>query len=121
MRRVLLALVPVLALFFASPAASQANQVFNTPQEAIAAYLDGVARRDFARILAATALERLYLDFDFAAYVESLGGVTPSVPAPASDPLLVEINKAAFAAGIAQQVKMLTYFLLRRSRRISSQ
>lgn len=114
LRRVLVVFMPVLALFFVSPAIPQEGPIFSTPENAVAAYLDGVAQRDFGRVLAATALERLYLDFDFAAYVESLGGVTPSVPAPASDPLLVEINKAAFAAGIAQQVKMLTYFLLRR-------
>lgn len=114
LRRVLVAFMPVLALSLVPPAISQENLVFSTPEDAVAAYLDGVARHDFDGILAATALEKLYLDFDFAAYVESLGGVTPSVPAPASDPLLVEINKAAFAAGMAQQVKMLTYFLLRR-------
>lgn len=114
MRSLIVAVVVVLGGLLASPAFSQGSPVFTTPDDAIAAYLDGIRTRDFGEILSATAFDRLYAHFDFAAYVDSLGGLTPRVPAPAGDPLLLEIDKTIFAAGIAHEVKMLSYFLLGR-------
>lgn len=114
MRRFILAALAAVLAAWASAGVAENAPAFATPDAAIAAYVEGVARRDFGEILAATATDRMYTHFDFAAYVDALGLLTPTMAAPAGDPLLRDIDRAEFTAGIAHQVKMLTYALLGR-------
>jgi hypothetical protein len=100
-----------LCLFSAAPSLA-ADPGMKTPEGAIAAYVDGVARRDFKAVIAATAIERMSRNFDFVAYIDRLKALGPTMPAPASDPFLVAINEAGFEAQIAFQVKFLTYGLM---------
>ena len=96
------------ALFVSGAAASD----LTTPQAAVAAYLDGVASHDLAAVLAASAVEPMSEQFDFPAYVDRYQMLNVAVPAPATDPMLVAINRANFTAQIAKQVQFLTYGLL---------
>jgi hypothetical protein len=92
-----------------------------TPEDAIAAYVAGVAARDFDGILATTALDEMSANFDFVTYVDRIQALTPFAPAPSSDPLFIAINKADLTAGIARQVKFLAYGLLTKSDILKSQ
>ena len=93
---------------------------FRTPEEAIASYVGGVAQRDLAQVLDATAIEEMRDGFDFVAYVERLRALVPSMPAPADDPFFADLNAAQFTAAIAGQVKFLTYGLLTTSKVIEA-
>lgn len=83
-----------------------------TPEDAVAAYIDGVTAQDFDAILASTAVDKMSEKFDFAAHVDRLHALLASAPSPTNDPLFIEINRADFAAQIAGQVKFLTYGLM---------
>jgi hypothetical protein len=102
-------LAGLLAAMLASGAA--ANELA-TPEAAIAAYIDGVVAHDLDAILAATSVEPMSENFDLEAYVDRLRVLNVSVPAPATDPMYVAINRASFTAKIAEQVQFLTYGLL---------
>ncbi|WP_137150211.1 hypothetical protein [Devosia sp. FKR38] len=96
------------ALFVSGAAASD----LTTPEAAVAAYLDGVASHDLAAVLAASAVEPMSEQFDFPAYVDRYQALNVAVPVPATDPMLVAINRANFTAQIVRQVQFLTYGLL---------
>lgn len=104
-------LVLVLSLVASLPSLA-AESGPKTPEDAVAAYLEGVAHRDFAAILAATAVEEMSAGFDFVAFVDRLRSLNAMAPAPGADPLYLEINRAAFTAQIARQVQFLAYGLL---------
>lgn len=84
----------------------------STPEGAIAAYVEGVAERDFSAILAATSADNMSKGFDFAALVERLRVLTPRAPSPSTDDFFIEINKTDFTGQIVGQVKFLTYGLM---------
>lgn len=85
---------------------------FKTPENAINAYVTGIAAGDFDKVLAATAIDEMSQNFDFVAYVDRLQSLTVAAPAPSTNPLYVAINKAAYTETIATQVQFLTYGLL---------
>jgi hypothetical protein len=84
---------------------------FATPEDAVTAYVEGVARQDYKAIYAATGIEEMTKGFDFAAYIDRLQVLTPPSPAPGTSPLFVEINRAWFTAQIMRQLQFLIYGL----------
>lgn len=83
-----------------------------TPDDAVAAYIDGLVRHDFDAVLAATATDELSKKFDFVAFVDRLGALVSTAQAPSSDPMLVAINRAILAQQFARQVQVLIYRLM---------
>ena len=87
--------------------------VFNTPEEAITHYFEGIAQADPGHILEACAIDEMGEQFQFDGYVERVGYVlTPQSPAPADYPLYAEINKMQLSAQMLNRVKLLAYSLL---------
>jgi hypothetical protein len=97
-----------------SPApAAAASLPSATPEDAVTAYLDGVARQDINQILGASAIEEPAANFDFRRYVDRLQAMPLMVsPAPASDPFLIAINQARRENEILSSVRNLAYSLL---------
>lgn len=98
------------------PAAAQdasPSPGFATPEDAVRAYLAGVADADVAEVLGSAAIDEMAEGFDFVAYVERLRAWLPFLTqAPATDPFLVEMNRAQQAAQLLGQTRMLIYSLL---------
>jgi hypothetical protein len=92
-----------------------ADPDLSTPEGAIAAYIDGVARQDFDAIIAATSVDRMAEGFDFVGYVDRLGALVPVMPAPATSPFFRQINRADAEAQIARHVRFLAYGLMTKS------
>jgi hypothetical protein len=95
-------------------AALPSEVVFTTPEEAITAYLQGVAQHDPEKILQACAINEMSEKFKFDVYAERLGNVF--LPAqflsPADDPFYVEANKLQLSSQILSRVKIFVYSLL---------
>jgi hypothetical protein len=91
---------------------SAATVDLSTPESAIAAYVAGIKQQDLGAILAATTVEGKSKGYDFVAFVDRVRMLHPQHPAPASNPLFIEINKAGFVAQIANQIKFFTYGLM---------
>ena len=89
-----------------------ADPDLTTPEGAVAAYIDGVARQDLDAIIAVTSIDKMTAGFDFVGYVDRLSAMTPIMPAPATSPFFKQINRASAVAQIAQQVRFLTYGLM---------
>lgn len=89
-----------------------ADPDLTTPEGAVAAYIDGVARQDLDAIIAVTSVDRMTDGFDFVGYVDRLGALATMTPAPATSPFFKKINRASATAQIAQQVRLLTYGLM---------
>ena len=108
-------IAPILAVVFsllaAAPSAA-AGTSLTTPEEAIAAYIGGVAEGDLGAVLAATAADEMSANFDFDAYIGRIRALSLGAPAPTTGPFFVAINRAAFAAQFARQVQFLAYGLL---------
>jgi hypothetical protein len=86
---------------------------FATPEDAVRAYLAGVADADVAGVLASAAIAEMATGFDFTAYTERLRAWSPySAPAPATDPMLIEMNRAKQTAQLLGQTQTLVYSLL---------
>lgn len=84
-----------------------------TPEKAVSAYLDAVARQDFNAMIAVSSAGRMGEAYNFSTHVNRVGMFMPSaMPLPASGPFFVEINKAKFTAQIVQQVQFLIYGLM---------
>lgn len=83
-----------------------------TPEDAVRAYLLGIADADAAEILAAAAVDEMATGVDFTAYVDRLRAWTLFGPAPATHPLLTDFNLAQQQGQILGQAKMLVYGLL---------
>jgi hypothetical protein len=86
--------------------------VFKTPDEAITAYLDGVARNDIRKILGACAINEISKNFKFDLYAERLGGMNLQYLSPSDYQFYSEMNKMQLSAQILGQVKNLSYSLL---------
>ena len=84
----------------------------STPEAAVKAYIEAVAAHDLDRILAASAVDAMSANYDFEGFVDRQKALTAVTPVPSTDPMLVSINRATFAAQIARQVQFLTYGLL---------
>ena len=115
LKRLLSAVLLASIGLFAPGAASAEEARFPTPEDAITAYIEGIAAQDFKAIYAATAVDAMTKGFDFVAYVDRLGALTPVIPAPATDPFLANLNRARFTAHIAAQLQFLVYGLMTRS------
>jgi hypothetical protein len=110
--RKLFVLLMVLAGLGATGPAAKAQTPLATPEAAVAAYVEAVAARDFDRLLAATAVAQMRDGFDFVAYVDRLGALMPTMPAPDGDPFFDDLNAVLFTDGIARQARFLAYGLL---------
>lgn len=108
MQRMLLASFGLAVVLVAGPSLAD-----TTPEEAVAAYLEGVADRDLDAVIAASAVENKSKLFDFVAYVDRLKSLSPTrTLMPATDPLFVEMNKVGLVANVAGQVQYLAYGLM---------
>ncbi|WP_421912745.1 hypothetical protein [Mesorhizobium sp.] len=114
--RLLPIVLGISALLFSTIASLAADLDRSTPESVIAAYIDGVARRDFDAVLAATAADDMSKKFDFVNNINRLKTLSVYAPAPASDPFFVRINKEAFEAQTASAVKFLAYGLMTTSK-----
>lgn len=108
MQRTLLASLCLAAVLAAGPSFAD-----TTPEEAIAAYIEGVADRDLEAVIAATTVDNKSKLFDFVASVDRLKALIPTrALMPATDPLFVKMNKAGLTASVAGQVQYLAYGLM---------
>lgn len=97
----------------AATAPTPAAETYVTPEDAVAAYLDGIAQQEIAKILGASAIDQPAANFDFVGYVERLQAMPLMIsPAPASDPFLVAINRARRENEILSAVRNFAYSLL---------
>lgn len=96
------------------PAATSAQgAAAATPEDAVTAYVMGIAAGDADAILAATAVDEMAAGFDFQAQAERLNAmVLPSGMAPAEYHLFAESNRYQQADWILSQVRNLVYGLL---------
>lgn len=107
----LVALLVWIALSAAGPSRA-ADADLSTPEGAIAAYIDGVARRDMNAVIAASSADEMSEHYDFAASVDSNQMLHVTMPMPTGDPIFVEINRMGFVAQVGFQVKLLAYGLM---------
>lgn len=89
------------------------GQGFATPEEAVVAYMAGVAEADMGRILATVAIDEASAGMDFAAQIDrtQFFGLA-TIGAPAEYQLFVDVNRAAHTNRVALQVRNLAYGLL---------
>jgi hypothetical protein len=93
--------------------AQQPDAGFASPEDAVREYLAGVAAGDIDRILATVADDEMAAGFRFEASVERLKAFMPFLaPAPATDPLFVELNRISQTGQVAGQLRMLLYSIL---------
>lgn len=96
-----------------APIATPTVTLYKTPEDAINAYMLGVAQADTSKILQACAINEMSEKFKFDVYTERLKAFLPSQSlAPANSPFYVEANKAQLTAQILNRVKILVYSLL---------
>ena len=81
------------------PAASEAgarheSAGFSSPEDAVSAYLEGMAHADLGVMVGAFAIESYAANYDLAAYLEATAVYQPNAPIllPSSDPFNVELN-----------------------------
>lgn len=98
----------------ALPAVGQATPAGPaTPEDAVRAYLQGVANADPDAVLDASAVDAMASGVDFVGWVDRLHAWMPfQAPVPATDPFLVELNRAQQASQLLSQTRMLLYGLL---------
>ena len=90
-----------------------AAAVYKTPEDAINAYLEGVAKNDTQKVLQACAINEMGEKFQFDLFTERLGGVIiTSQLSPTDYPFYVETNKAQLTYQITSRLKILAYSLL---------
>jgi hypothetical protein len=86
---------------------------FPTPEDAVRAYMSGVANADADRILRATAIEEVSSAFRFDLSAERLNAMLLfDSLAPADYPFYADVNRAMQSARVLRQVQMLAYSLL---------
>lgn len=85
---------------------------YKTPEEAITAYINGVARHDFDAVMSTTSIDQESKNLDFTAFVLRLGTFAPAVNMPSSDPFFVAVNKSLGQAILARQIQFLVYGLM---------
>jgi hypothetical protein len=92
---------------------AQSQAPASTPEAAVRTYLAAVAANDVDAILAATAVEEMAADFDFAASAERIRSLNLAFSlAPTEYPMFGDMNRYQQAAQILAQVRNLTYGLL---------
>jgi hypothetical protein len=105
----------------ATPTTSQAPQQptgtnvpsFATPEDAVRAYLAGVAAGDANALLATSAVDDASGKFDFVAQAERLGIIQPvGNPGPGSYPFYASVNRSYFANRLLSQAQTLAYSVL---------
>lgn len=85
----------------------------DTPERAIALYLEGLAQNDLNLLLQACAIDEMSTNFDFAAQVERLQAmILPASPAPTAYPFYRDLNRAQLTAQLLNQVKLFALSLL---------
>lgn len=99
-------------MVLAAPVGAQDAATFATPEDAVAAYLQGVKDADAAEILAASAVDQMAASVDFAAYIDRIQAWTMMAPAPATDPFLSDLTLAQQQGMLLGQVRNLVYGLL---------
>jgi hypothetical protein len=67
---------------------------FSSPEDAVSAYLEGMAQRDLSVMVGAFAIETYAANYDLTAYLELIGAYGPTAPIllPSSDPFNVALN-----------------------------
>lgn len=93
-----------------------ATLVFNSPEEAITHYLNGVIQNDPAIILEASAVTEMGEGFNFEHSVERFGGLLPLASSasllPAEHAYYAELNKAHLASQLLSQARNFSLGLL---------
>ncbi|MCA9835716.1 MAG: hypothetical protein KC422_02330 [Trueperaceae bacterium] len=104
-----------LLLPFATLCSAQTDTViFETAEDAITHYFEGLTENKFSKVLEACAVNEIAENFDFAFNVQTMGNMMmlePS-PAPSNYPFYAELNKVQIASAIARQVKFFSLALL---------
>jgi len=98
----------------ASPAESGAPaQGFATPEEAVKAYLAGVAANDYGAVLATCAIDQMAAGYDFELAVSNYQVIGFAFMwAPATNPFYQQINQGIGEGQIAHALLFLSYSLL---------
>jgi hypothetical protein len=97
----------------AAAADATPSAAFGTPEDAVTAYLQGVADANIAEVLASVAIDELAAGLDFPAYIDWLQAWVPFIaPMPATDPFYVEMNRVQQTSLVLGQSRMLIYSLL---------
>lgn len=97
-----------------SPVVAQdASPSSSSPELTVRLFLDGLRQRDLETLMSVSAANAMAEQVDFAAYVERLRAWMPfQAPAPATDPLLIDLNRAQVLTQQLGQTRMLIYGLL---------
>jgi hypothetical protein len=114
--RLLPVVVGIFALLFSAATSSAGDLDLSTPESAISAYIDGIARHDFNAVLAATAADSMSKKLDFVNFVDRVKSFIVYMPVPTSDPFFIEINKVGLESQTASSVKLFTYGLMTTSK-----
>jgi len=86
---------------------------FATPEDAIRAYLSGVAHGDVSGILEACAIDEMSTGFKFDQFVDRIKALMPATSlAPSDHPFFAEMDKVILTDRILGQVRMLVYSVL---------
>lgn len=99
-------------IVLAAPVGAQDAVTFATPEDAVAAYLQGVKDADAAEILGASAVDQMAAGVAFAAYIDRIQAWTMQAPAPATDPFLSDLTLAQQQGMLLGQVRNLVYGML---------
>jgi hypothetical protein len=106
-------IIVFLALITSSCSKDASAPVFETPEQAITHYFEGLAEADAEKILQACAIDEMSEKFRFDLYTERLRALLPTQSlAPADYPFYVETNKMQLTAQTFGRVKIFAYSLL---------
>lgn len=101
------------AVLGAPVAAQDASPSGSSPEGTVRIFLDGLRDRDLETLMRVSAANAMAEQVDFPAYVERLQAWIPfQAPAPATDPLLIDLNRAQVLTQQLGQTRMLIYGLL---------
>lgn len=88
---------------------------FKTPEEAITAYMAGLAQNDTDQLLRACAIAEMSTHFNFTGYTDRLQAmILVTALSPAEYPFYVSINQQYLSAQLLNQAKNFTFALLSR-------
>ncbi|MCM5557065.1 hypothetical protein [Pleomorphomonas sp. JP5] len=104
--------VLIVAILFMSGRAFAQEPHYKTPEDAISAYMEAVAKQDFQAVISTTAVDKMSENYDFISQAERLQSIQPMLPMPSSTPLLVDLNKIDFTSRFAAHIKFLIYGLM---------
>ena len=95
-------------------ATDQTNNVsFPTPEDAITAYMTGLAQNDTDQLLRACAIDEMSRQFDFAGYTDRLQAMLlVTALSPAEYPFYAAINQQQLSAQLLNQAKNFAFALL---------